>query len=564
MEDKDVKQPVEEDFESLLKESLAPPVKGSIVRGTVVNISDSDVLINFSYKTEGIADINEFKKDGKLTISVGSEVELEVVSVSGDASYVRLSNRNINLKHDIDEVVSSIGKNAVPVRIIKYDENNKKFIGKHGEVEVHILEHQIDHKNRIKEPSYYIGKVFNCKILKFDHKSKTALASRKQYLIESAEEERQKFLHSLKVGDVLKGTVKAINEAGAFVHLGHIDGFVAKENVAWGRVGKVERHLHVGQTVEVKVLGIDIENKRIDLGIKQLKENPWFSARSKYEPGSEVKGSVITRVRNGYIVEIEKGVEAYIPLEELSWIKKSNTILKKGDVVIGRVIAIDDGKEKLVISIKALQENPWEILKREHPEGSIVKGKVKSITDFGLFVDFGFIIDGLIRKSDISWTEEIDNLSEHFKEGDEIEAKIIAIDPEKERVALGIKQLEKNPWKEIDKLYPAGKVVEGEVIEVNKDGITISLTKGIKGYIPLKELDENKINPLDVFKVGDTVKATVLKADSKNKEIILSIKKFKTDSERSEVKEYMKKLQKQNDDSFNLGSLLKEKLNNQE
>jgi ribosomal protein S1 len=563
MEDKDVKQPVEEDFESLLKESLAPPVKGSVVRGTVVNISDSDVLINLGYKTEGIADINEFKKNGELTISVGSEVELEVVSVSGDASYVRLSNRNINLKHDIDEVVSSIGKSSVPVKIIRYDENNKKFIGKHGEVEVHILEHQIDHKNRIKEPSYYIGKVFNCKILKFDHKSKTALASRKQYLIESAEEERQKFLHSLKVGDVLKGTVKAINEAGAFVHLGHIDGFVAKENVAWGRVGKVERHLHVGQTVEVKVLGIDMDNKRIDLGIKQLKENPWLSVRSKYEIGSEVKGAVVVRVRNGYIVEIEKGVEAYIPLEELSWIKKSNTILKKGDVVIGRVIAIDDEKEKLVISIKALQENPWEILKREHPEGSIVKGKIKSITDFGLFVDFGFIIDGLIRKSDISWTEEMDNLSEHFKEGDEIEAKIILIDPEKERVALGIKQLEKNPWKEIDKLYPAGKVVEGEIVEVNKDGITISLTKGIKGYIPLKELDENKINPIEAFNVGDTVKATVLKADPKNKEITLSVKKFKSDSERSEVKEYMKKLQKQNDESFNLGSLLKEKLNNQ-
>jgi len=155
-------------------------------------------------------------------------------------------------------------------------------------------------------------------------------------------------------------------------------------------------------------------------------------------------------------------------------------------------------------------------------------------------VDFGFIIDGLIRKSDISWTEEMDNLSEHFKEGDEIEAKIIAIDPEKERVALGIKQLEKNPWKEIEKLYPTGKVVEGEVVEVNKDGITISLTKGIKGYIPLKELDENKVNPLEVFKVGDIVKATILKADPKNKEITLSIKKFKSDSERSEVKEYMK------------------------
>lgn len=555
-----------EDFETMLNRSINPPTKGTLVKGTVVGINDNDILVNFGYKTEGVADIHEFIKDGNLTVKVGDEIELEVVSVSGGGSYVKLSKKGIDLKHDIDEVVKSISKGkAVPVKIVKYDDKNKKFIGKHGEVEVHILEHQIDHKNKIKEPQHYLGKVFNCKILKFDSKSRTALASRKQYLIESHEEEKKRFFDSIKEGDVVKGTVKSIKEFGAFISLGPVDGFLARENIDWGRVSKIEKYFEIDDKVEAKIIKIDRENGKIDLSIKDLKENPWSSAKSKYPVGAEVKGSVIVRLKNGYVLEVEKGVEGFVPSEELSWIKKSNLSLNKGDIVIGRVIDIDDKKEKLIVSIKALQENPWETMKKTHPEGSIVKGKIKGITEFGIFVDFGGVVDGLIRKTDISWTEEIENLEERFKVGDEIEAKILAIDPEKERIALGIKQLEKNPWKEIDKLYPVGKVIEATVDSVNKDGIVVNLTKGIKGFVPVKEVDDNKTNILEQYNQGDTIKATVIKTDVKNKSIILSIKKYKLDSERSEVKEYMKKLQKQQgDESFSLGSLLKEKLSNNE
>ncbi|MEF3254308.1 MAG: S1 RNA-binding domain-containing protein [Deferribacterales bacterium] len=549
-----------EDFEAMLNESLTPPTKGSLVKGIIVNISDTDIYVNFGYKTEGVVDINEFKKDGSLTASIGDEVELEVVAVSGGGAHVRLSKKNINLKHDIDEVVKSINKDAVTVKIVKYDEKNKKFIGKHGEVEIHILEHQIDHKNSMKEPSYYVGKTFECKVLKFDGKSKTALASRKQYLIDKQKLEKENFLNSLNEGDIVKGVVKSIKEFGAFIGLGPVDGFIAKENVSWGRVGKIEKHINLGETVEAKILKIDRENGKIDLGIKQLKINPWESAKSKYPVNSEVKGTIVVKLKNGYIVEVEKGVEAFIPNEEVSWIKKGNISLKKGDLIVGRVLDIDEKREKLVISIKALQENPWDILKKEHPEGSVVKGKIKGVTDFGIFVDFGAHVDGLVRKGDISWIEEEIDLHERFKVGDEIEAKILSIDPEKERIALGIKQLEKNPWKEIDKLYPSGKVVDAVVTAVDKDGVTVSLTKGIKGYIPLKELDEGKVNPLELYKEGSQIKASVLKADAKNKVILLSIRKYKMDSERTEVKEFMKSLQKQNDDSFSLGALLKDKI----
>ena len=261
-----------EDFESMLNRSINPPTKGTLVKGTVVGINDNDILVNFGYKTEGIADINEFKKDGELTIKIGDEVDLEIVSVSGGGAYIRLSKKGIELKHDIDEVVKSINKSKpISVKIIKYDEKNKKFIGKHGEVEVHILEHQIDHKNKIKEPSHYLGKVFNCRILKFDSKSKTALASRKQYLIEAHEEEKKKFLSSIKEGDVIKGTVKSIKEFGAFINLGPLDGFLAKENIDWGKVSKVEKYLEIDDKIEAKIIKIDRENCKIDLSLKDLK-----------------------------------------------------------------------------------------------------------------------------------------------------------------------------------------------------------------------------------------------------------------------------------------------------
>jgi ribosomal protein S1 len=550
-----------EDFESMLESSINPPTKGSTVKCTVVGINDNDILVNFGYKTEGVVDINEFRKDGELSVKIGDELELEVVSVSGGGAYVKLSKKGLELRHDIDEVVKSINKGkAIPVKIVKYDEKNKKYIGKHGEVDVHILEHQIDHKNKIKDPKHYVGKVFNCKVLKFDSKSKTALASRKQYLIETQEEEKRNFFNSIKEGDVLKGTVKSIKEFGAFINLGHVDGFLARENIAWGRVTKVEKYLEVDDKVDVKIIKIDRENSKIELSMKDLKENPWAAVKSKYPVGSEIKGTVIVKLKNGYVLEIESGVEGFVPYEELSWIKKSNISLNKGDQVIGRVIDIDDKREKLVISVKALQENPWDLMKKSHPEGSIVKGKIKGITDFGIFVDFGGVVDGLVRKTDISWTEEVSDLSEKFKVGDEIEAKILTIDPEKERISLGIKQLEKNPWKEIDKLYPVGKVVEAVVDSVGKDQLVVNLTKGIKGFIPIKEVDEGKTNLSEQFNPGDVVKATVMKTDVKNKKILLSIKKYKYDSERSEVKEYMKKLQKQTEDSFSLGELIKEKI----
>lgn len=548
-----------EDFESMLEDSLNLPSKGSIVKGSVVAIDGTDILVNIGYKSEGVIDKSELEKNGNLTIKIGDEIEALVEGVQGEGGYVRLSRKVLNQQRDFDEILEKFEKNK-PVAVKIENSNDKGFIGKVGEVSAFIPSNHIDVKKKIKDSKSYIGKVFNCKILKIDRKTKSILASRKLYIIETAEMEKNKLFDSIKEGDKVKGKVKAIKRYGAFINIGAVDGFLHRDNIDWGKVKHPSKYLEIGDVVETVVLSVDRENKKIELGLKQLKEDPWNKVAEKYPVDSEVKGRVVTRRKKGFVLELENGIDGFIPNEELSWLKKSLVKLERGDVVEGKVIGIDHNHKKVLISLKLLSENPWTTLKNNHPEGSIIYGKVKTVTEFGVFVDFGAHIDGLIRKVDVSWTEDIQDLSEKFKVGDKVNAKVLKIDEDKERILLGIKQLEKNPWKELDKLLPSGKVLDVEVIEVNKDNVIVALPKGLTGIIPAKELDENRVIPEEFCKVGDTLKAVILKVDKRNKEILLSVKKYKLDSEKREVKEYLKQIESNSDSTFNLGTLIREKI----
>lgn len=548
-----------EDFESMLEDSLNPPSKGSIVKGSVVAIDGTDILVNIGYKSEGVIDKSELEKNGDLTIKIGDEIEALVEGVQGGGGYVRLSRKVLNQQRDFDEILERFEKNK-PVAVKIENSNDKGFTGKVGEVSVFIPSNHIDVKKKIKDSKSYIGKVFNCKILKIDRKTKSILASRKLYIIEAAEMEKNELFDSIKEGDKVKGKVKTIKEYGAFINIGAVDGFLHRDNIDWGKVKHTSKYLEIGDVVETVVLSVDRENKKIELGLKQLKEDPWNKVAEKYPVDSEVKGRVVTRRKKGFVLELENGIDGFIPDEELSWLKKSSVKLERGDMVEGKVIGIDHDHKKVLISLKLLSENPWKTLKNNHPEGSIIDGKVKTVTEFGVFVDFGAHIDGLIRKVDVSWTEDVQDLSEKFKVGDKVTAKVLKIDEDKERISLGIKQLDKNPWKEIDKLLPSGKVLDVEVIEVNKDNVFVALPKGLTGIIPAKELDENRVIPEEFCKVGDTLKAVILKVDKRNKEILLSVKKYKLDSEKREVKEYLKQIESNSDSTFSLGTLIKEKI----
>ncbi|MGE4318388.1 MAG: S1 RNA-binding domain-containing protein [Deferribacterales bacterium] len=548
-----------EDFEAMLEESLQQPEKNSVVKGTVAQINDSDVLVNIGYKTEGIVPAAEFMKDGELSIKVGDEIEVLFLGISGGGGYLKLSRKAIEKETDWIDVDNAL-ENNTPLMVKITSVVDKGFLGKYGEIECFIPENHIDFKNASMKPEDYVGQTFECKVLKSNKKQRSFLASRKLQMIQSIEKDKKSFFDGINEGDVLTGKVKTIKHYGAFMNFGAVDGFLRKNNIAWGVVKHPNQYLEEGDELSVKVLSIDLENEKLEVGLKQMSEDPWEKSAEKYPVGSDVKGVVVARKNKGFVMEIEQGVDGFIPLEEISWLKNAKIAIEPKDAVVGRVLDVDNEKKKLIISLKDLQENPWNSLKTKHPKDSIVTGTIKSITDFGIFVDFGEFLDGLIRKKDISWTEEPVDLNTLYKEGDSIEAKVLNIDSERERISLGIKQMETNPWREVGKMLPNGKVVDVKVVAVSKEGLEVELPRELKGFIPDNELDMDRVDPTEKFAVGDTVKAVVLRNDAREKKILLSVRKFMHDSEKREVKEYMKKLEQSDDSSFSLGNILKGKL----
>ena len=535
-----------EDFESFFEVSLQQYRPGEVVRGTIVDIRDDKGLVNFGYKTEGVVDMSEL--DGA---KVGDEVELSIVKINNDG--VILSKKAINAKGDFSAIKEKESSGIpVEVKITEFVSNDKTkgYRGRVGEIEAFIPENLIDINLKEIDPAKFINKVLLAKVLRVHGgKKQSVVVSPRHHLVEEAKKKKDEFFNKYKVGDSIKGVVKTLKDYGAFISLGGIDGFLHKNEMSWGRVKNPAKFLAENDNVEVVILEIDKDTSKVAVGMKQLQNDPWDNAEKNYPEGSSVKGTVVARKRAGYVVEIADGIDGFVPNEEIGWLKHSKSTLNIKDMVEGRVIGYDNERKRVIMSVKDLQDNPWTTLKKEHPEGSVVKGTIKSITDFGLFIDFGSILDGLVRKSDVSWREEIADLNTVYKVGDTVEAKILNIDEDKERISLGIKQLEANPWKEVTKLLPQGKSVDVKITAVSKQGLEVELPLEMKGIIAVNDLDPAKAS-VDMYNVGDTVTATVIKADNKEKQVILSIKKYLQDSERRETKEYMKKMETSEDSGF--------------
>lgn len=535
-----------EDFESFFEESLQQYRPGEVVKGNIVEIRGDKGLINFGYKTEGVVDMSEL--DGA---KVGDEVELSIVKMNNDG--VILSKKAINAKGDFSAIKEKETSGApVEVKITEFVSNDKTkgYRGRVGEIEAFIPENLIDINLKDIDPAKFINKVLLAKVLRVHGgKKQSVVVSPRHHLLDEVKKKKDEFFTKYKVGDSIKGVVKTLKDYGAFISLGGIDGFLHKNEMSWGRVKNPAKFLAENDNVEVVILEIDKDTNKVAVGMKQLQNDPWDEAAKKYPEGSSVKGTVVARKRAGYVVEIAEGIDGFVPNEEIGWLKHTKSTLNIKDMVEGRVIGYDNERKRVIMSVKDLQDNPWTTLKKEHPEGSVVKGTIKNITDFGLFVDFGSFLDGLVRKNDVSWREEIADLNTVYKVGDTVEAKILNIDEDKERISLGIKQLEANPWKEVTKLLPQGKSVEVKITAVNKQGLEVELPLEMKGIIAVNDLDPAKAS-VDMYNVGDTVTATVIKVDNKEKQVILSIKKYLQDSERRETKEYMKKMETSEDSGF--------------
>jgi small subunit ribosomal protein S1 len=419
---------------------------------------------------------------------------------------------------------------------------------------------QIDLKP-VRNLDALIGQRLKFKVIKFNRKRNNIVLSRRTLLEEERKQLREDTLKNIKEGELVEGTVKNLTDYGAFVDLGGVDGLLHITDIAWGRIGHPSEKLSVGDRIKVKVLHFDQEKGKVSLGLKQALPDPWDSVPEEYPVGTRIKGKVVNTTDYGVFVELEEGVEGLVHVSELTWSKKlkhPSKVVHIGDTVEVMVLDCDPIKRRISLGMKQIEPNPWALIEERYPVGAKVAGRVKTITDFGIFIGFEEGVDGLVHVSEMSWTKKIKHPGEFYKKGQEVEAIVLNIDPRNERFSLGIKQLTPDPWKDVSRRYRRGEIVTGKVTNVTDFGAFVELEEGIEGLVHVSEISREKVErPSDTLKVGDTVSAIVLHIDSHERRIGLSMKGVLEKTEKAEIEKYMSN---QSPTSQTLGELIQEKM----
>ena len=551
-----------ESFADLFEESLnaTPMQPGKIVTGTVVNVGPDVVMVNAGLKSEGAIPVAEFMNDkGEITVSVGDLVDVSLETLEDGFGATQLSREKakaaeawIRLEHafEANETVMGIISGKVKGGFTVDLENIRAF-----------LPGSLVDVRPIRDTSHLEGKELEFKLIKLDRPRNNIVVSRRAIMEAENSVEREALLETLEEGKVVKGIVKNLTDYGAFVDLGGIDGLLHITDMAWKRVKHPSEVVAIGDEIDVQVLKFDKERERVSLGLKQLGDDPWKDIARRYPNSTRIQGKVTNIADYGCFVEIEDGVEGLVHMSEMDWTNKNvhpSKLVTLGDEVEVMVLDIDAERRRISLGIKQCQTNPWEEFSMTHNKGDKVSGAIKSITDFGIFIGLDGGIDGLIHLSDISWEEENEELIRDFKKGDEVEAVVLAIDPERERISLGIKQLQDDPFSAYLSEHPRGTVVTGKVTAVDAKGATIELAEGVEGYVRVADISRERIEDASkVLNIGDEVEAKFTGMSRKDRTLTLSIK-AKDDQEESEaVKEYS------NVSSGNttLGDLLKEQMN---
>ncbi|HAD32281.1 MULTISPECIES: 30S ribosomal protein S1 [unclassified Methylophaga] len=551
-----------ESFADLFEESLnaTPMQPGKIVTGTVVNVGPDVVMVNAGLKSEGAIPVAEFMNEkGEITVSVGDLVDVSLETLEDGFGATQLSREKakaaeawIRLEHafEANETVIGIISGKVKGGFTVDLENIRAF-----------LPGSLVDVRPIRDTSHLEGKELEFKLIKLDRPRNNIVVSRRAIMEAENSVEREALLETLEEGKVVKGIVKNLTDYGAFVDLGGIDGLLHITDMAWKRVKHPSEVVAIGDEIDVQVLKFDKERERVSLGLKQLGDDPWKDIARRYPNSTRIQGKVTNIADYGCFVEIEDGVEGLVHMSEMDWTNKNvhpSKLVTLGDEVEVMVLDIDAERRRISLGIKQCQTNPWEEFSMTHNKGDKVSGAIKSITDFGIFIGLDGGIDGLIHLSDISWEEENEELIRDFKKGDEVEAVVLAIDPERERISLGIKQLQDDPFSAYLSEHPRGTVVTGKVIAVDAKGATIELAEGVEGYVRVADIARERIEDASkVLNIGDEVEAKFTGMSRKDRTLTLSIK-AKDDQEESEaVKEYS------NVSSGNttLGDLLKEQMN---
>ncbi|HPC02968.1 MAG TPA: 30S ribosomal protein S1 [Syntrophales bacterium] len=526
-------------FVDLFEQSLQQVPYGEILTGRVVQINPDFIMVDVGYKTEGQVRTSEFTdREGNIGVAVGDDIEV-LVERRAEDSLILSRNKAIALRvwDDIKRIYEA--KETISGKIVERVKGGFA-------VDIGLLAFLPGSQVSLlplRDFERMIGQSMEFHILKYDRKKNNVVVSRKTVIEKEQGELKRQTLEKIEEGKVMDGVVKNITEYGAFIDLGGIDGLLHITDMSWGRIQHPSEFLKKGDPVSVKILSFDREKERVSLGLKQLTNNPWDNIAERYVVDSIVEGRVVNILDYGAFVELESGVEGLVHISEMFWTKKMkhpSRVLSVGDTISVKILEVDGEGKRISLGWKQTLPNPWETLAEKYPVGSVVSGKIRNITDFGIFVGIDDQIDGLVHVSDISWRKRIKHPGELYRKGQEIQAVVLSVDRANEKFSLGIKQMDKNPWEELQDKYGVGGVVSGKVTNITDFGIFVEIEEGIEGLVHVSELSHKKVkSPKEVYQVGNEVTAVIKNIDTENKRVGLSIKDYESSSDSTAVKNYV-------------------------
>ncbi len=526
---------------NLYEESFKRFAEGEVVTGRIISIDKDHVLVDIGYKSEGQIRIHEFKnEDGEITAKLGDSVEVMVEWWDDEEERVVLSKEKAANIKIWDAIKKSYEEDGIVEGVIS---NRVKggFSVDIG-VQAFLPGSQADLRP-IRNLDELVGQTFEFKILKYNRKRSNIVLSRRAILEKERESKRAETLASIHEGQIVEGIVKNITDYGVFIDLGGVDGLLHITDISWGRVKHPSELFAVGDTISVKVLSFDLEKERVSLGMKQLTVDPWSVAAERYPVGARVHGVVVSLTDYGAFIELEEGIEGLIHVSEMSWTRKvrhPSKVVSVAEEVEAVVLDIKPESRRISLGMKQVVPNPWDVIAEKYPVGTTIEGKIKNITDFGLFIGIDEGIDGLVHISDISWIKRIKHPSELYKKGDVIQAIVLDIEKESERFSLGIKQLQDDPWKTVAERYEVGKEITGTITNLTDFGIFIELEEGIEGLVHVSEISKEKIKtPVGQYNIGEVITAKVMNINSDERRIGLSIKRMEMEDEQSLLNDYV-------------------------
>jgi len=510
-------------MEAALKQGTKLVTQGEIVKGTVIEVRNKEVLVDIGYKSEGVVPLNEFLEPAAVV--VGQEIDVLVEKLENKDGTVVLSHQKAEFKKNWDNILAICNEGG---RIVgKVTAVVKGGLIVNVGVEAFLPSSQLDVVTP-KNLQTFVGNSYEFKVVKINQERQNIVLSRRELIEAERNEKRGKLLAEMTPGDIRKGTVKNLTDFGAFIDLNGLDGLLHITDMSWGRLTHPSEVLKVGQEIDVVVLDVNKEKERVSLGLKQKMANPWDQIETKFPVGTKVKGKIVSLVPYGAFVQLEPGVEGLIHVTELSWTKrvaKPSDVLKQDQEIEAVVLGINRDEQKISLGVRQLESNPWDIADQKYAVGAKVKGKVRNLTSYGAFVELEEGIDGMVHVSDMSWTRKINHPSEMLKKGDEVEATILEVDKANQRIALGMKQLETDPWSNIETLYKVGDLVQGKVTKLASFGAFVGLQHEIDGLVHISQISEERVEKIkNVLKVGQDVSARVVKIDRNERRIGLSIK----------------------------------------